>query len=120
MSDIERVHQRLPLNSRVFLELDTGSAGNPGDAHIAVCEALDVSSGGLQVALRQEVSVDAFLQLGVEPPQGEGETFFLAAQVCWCRPTGDEDRPWFAGLMLLPAEHSDIDRWVELIRQLEG
>lgn len=116
MSDIERLHPRLPADSRVFLELDS----SPDNGQIAVCQALDVSSGGLQVALEQELTVDAYLQVGVEPPRGEGDTFFLAAQVCWCRPTGRDDQPWSAGLMLLPANHSDLDRWVELISQLKG
>lgn len=120
MPEIERQNQRLPLQSRVFIEFEAAAAGSSEEAQLAVCKALDVSSTGLRVMLQHELTVDAFLQIGVEPPgvEGEVETFFLAGQVRWCRPSGDQDLPWLAGFALLPAEHSDISRWVALISQL--
>ena len=115
MTEIERQQPRLPIHSRVFIELEAAAAGSGEDGQIAVCRTLDVSRLGMRVALECEVPVEAYLQIGVEPPQGDGKTFFLAAQVRWCRPVKDPQYPWLAGFELLPASHSDLNRWAELI-----
>ena len=115
MTETERHQPRLPVHSRVFIELEAPAAGSSEDAHITVCRTLDVSSHGLRVAMEHALTVEAYLQIGVEPPEGDGETFFLAAQVRWCRPSGDPELPWLAGFELLPADHSDLAQWVELI-----
>lgn len=115
MTEVDRQQPRLPVQSRVFVELEAPAAGSTEDAHIAVCRTLDVSSHGLRVALEHELTVEAYLQIGVEPPEGNGDTFFLAAQVRWCRPCDDPDHPWLAGFALLPSDHTDMARWVALI-----
>lgn len=115
MTETDRQEPRLPLHSRVFIELEAPAAGSAEEAHIAICRTMDVSGLGLRVALDNELTVESYLQIGVEPPQGDGETFFLAAQVRWCHPNADSQYPWMAGLELLPAEQSDLARWVTLI-----
>lgn len=119
--DLDRKHLRLPVESRVFIELDAPVAGSDNDSSLAICKTLDVSATGMQISLDHELTEQAFLQIGVEPPHGDdaADTFFLTVQVRWCRPGTTEDQPWLAGLALLPAEHSDIDRWIELISELE-
>ena len=120
--DLERKHLRLPVESRVFIELEAPVSGADTPADIAICKTLDVSARGLQVALDHELIEQAYLQIGVEPPHSEGtlaEPFFLAAQVRWCRPGEARDQPWLAGLALLPAGQSDIDQWIALISGLE-
>lgn len=116
--DLERKHLRLPVESRVFIELEAPVSGSDEAGNIAICTTLDVSAQGLQVSLEHELIEQAYLQIGIEPPHAEGATaepFFLAAQVRWCRPGPDEAQPWLAGLALLPAGQSDIDQWIELI-----
>ena len=115
MTEIERQQPRLPMHSRVYVEFEAAAAGSGEDANITVCRTLDVSSHGLQVALEQELTVEAYLQIGVEPPEGEGDTFFLVGQVRWCRPSEDPEYPWLAGFELLPADDSHLARWNELI-----
>ena len=115
MTERDRQEPRLPLHSRVFIEVESPAAGSAEEANIAICRTMDVSGLGLRVVLEHELTVGAYLQVGVEPPQGDGDTFFLAAQVRWCHPNADSLNPWMAGLELLPAEHSDLARWVALI-----
>lgn len=115
MTETERQQARLPVHSRVFIELEAPAAGSGEEAHIAICRTLDVSAHGLRLALQHELTVDAYLQIGVEPPETNGDTFFLAGQVRWCRPSDDPENPWLAGLALLQAAQSDMDRWVTLI-----
>ncbi len=113
MTTDKRKHARLPLQSRVFVELEAPVAGD--DGIIAVCRTLDVSSHGLRVALDHELTAGAYLQIGVEPAEGRGDTFFLVGRVCWCRAGDDADPSCLAGFELLPAENSDLTRWIELI-----
>ena len=115
MTEIERQQPRLPIRSRVFIEFESAALGSDDDANICVCRTLDVSSNGLRVALEHELTVEAYLQIGIEPPEGEGDTFFLVGQVRWCRPGEDHEYPWLAGFELLPADDSHLDRWNDLI-----
>jgi PilZ domain len=119
--DLDRKHMRMPVQSRVFIELEAAAVGGNSDSSIAICETLDVSARGLQVSLGHELPEQAYLQIGIEPfINGEiSEPFFLAAQVRWCRADDSADQRWLAGLALLEAQHSDIDRWVDLISGME-
>lgn len=120
--DLERKHLRMPVQSRVFIELEAAVSGSDAPGNIAICKTLDVSASGLQVALEHELIEQAYLQIGIEPPQSGdagSEPFFLAAQVKWCRAGESPEQPWLAGLALLPAGQSDIDQWIELISGLE-
>lgn len=115
MDELERAHNRLPLESRVYVEREASASGDEGDA--LVCHTLDVSARGLQVALDEELTEGAFLQIGIDFPGEAGEeTLYLVGQVCWCRPARRGDPAWLAGFALLPAEDSDLDRWEALIR----
>ncbi len=117
MTESKRQHSRLPLKSTVFIELVSAQPGQD-DAEIAICKTLDVSPSGLRISIGQELTEQAFLQIGVETPKQEEEqsdTFYLTAQVRWCRPGGNKELPWNAGLELLNAHGSDIQRWVRLI-----
>ena len=120
--DLDRKHLRLPVESRVFVELDAAVGDVEAEGNVIICRTLDVSTRGLQVALEHELAEQAYLQIGVEPPRGDSnaDTFFLIAQVRWCRPGEDDDQPWVAGLALMQAQGSDIDRWIQLISELEG
>ena len=73
MEELQRAHNRLPLESRVYIELDAPAAGGGGDSEIAVCRTLDVSARGLQVALGEALTEGAFLQIGVDFPEDGGE-----------------------------------------------
>ncbi|KZX56846.1 hypothetical protein A3709_03440 [Halioglobus sp. HI00S01] len=117
----ERKHQRLPMQSRVFIELEAAPVGSGEDATIAICKTLNVSSGGLMVALQHELPVEAFLQIGVEPPPSAtgSDAFYLLGQVRWCKPSDDPDYPWLAGFSLQQAEKSDIQSWISLITAME-
>ena len=122
MDELEREHNRLPLESRVYIELEAPAAGSGRDSTIVVCQTLDVSARGLQLALAEELTEGAFLQIGVDVARDSDEaTLYLVGQVCWCRPSESGDMPWLAGFALLPAGESDLEQWEALInaRQLE-
>ncbi len=119
MSDINnRRFLRLPIETRVFVELESAAPGSLGAGKIARCETLEVSEGGLRVRLGEAVSVGAILQVGVELP-GEDEPFYLVAQVRWRK--RDEERPeyWLAGFEVLNAHGSDVGHWSEALQVME-
>ena len=121
MDELERAHSRLPMHSRVFIELEAPAAGSGRDSRILVCSTLDASPRGLQVAVAEELTEGAFLQIGVDVDITRGEeTLYFVGQVCWCRPGDDPEKPWLAGFALLPAEESDLARWETLVAGLPG
>ena len=119
MSENLREHIRISLNCRVFIELAAtmGEQDGDGAAEIARCKTLDVSFGGLKVALGRELNTGALLQIGVELP-GVEDAFYLIGAVKWCLPNGDPETGWAAGFELLNSDGSDIDKWRELLEHV--
>tara|TARA_R110000823_G_scaffold119998_6_gene244320 strand:+ start:16517 stop:16876 length:360 start_codon:yes stop_codon:yes gene_type:complete len=115
----QRRHLRLPLESRTFIELVSPQLGTRGTGRLVTCQTLNISRGGLQVALGDAVTVGAILQISVELPTEE-QPLYLAGEVRWCRYNDlDAELRWLAGFKLLNAESTDIGRWVELIADME-
>ena len=114
----QRRYLRLPIETRVFVELESPAPGSLGPGNIARCETLEVSEGGLRVRLSESVSVGAILQVGVELP-GKDEPFYLVAQVRWRRKDDDHDGCWLAGFEILNAHGSDIAQWSAALQVME-
>ena len=119
MSEQIRKHLRLPIESKTFIELAPSRMGENDSGELVTCKSLNVSRGGLQVALGEEVTVGAFLQIGVDLP-GTEDTLHLVGEVRWCLPSKDQQGSWLAGFQLLNADNSDIERWVKLISTMES
>jgi Tfp pilus assembly protein PilZ len=119
MPEQRRKHLRLPIESTTFIELLSPRLGQVETGRMITCKSLNVSRGGLQVALAEEMTVGAILQIGVDLP-GADDTLYLAGEVRWCLPRKDAQHPWMAGFQILNADDSDIERWVALIVALEG
>lgn len=114
-----RKHLRLPIESTTFIELLSPRLGQSDSGRMVTCKTVNVSRGGLQVILAEEITVGAILQIGVDLPGAEG-TLYLAGEVRWCLPSNDEQNPWMAGFQILNADDSDIERWVALIASMEN
>jgi len=83
------------------------------------CKTMNVSRGGLQVVLQEDLGVGTILQIGVDLP-GTEDTLYLAGEVRWCLPSNDAQNPWLAGFQVLNADDSDIELWAALIVSMEG
>jgi hypothetical protein len=117
MSEEKRRHLRLPIESRIFIELVSPDLEGEDPGEIAECKTLDVSRGGLRVSLDKELTVGAILQIGVDLPEAE-ETLYLAGEVRWCRELTGEQRGWSVGFQLRNAGDSDIASWIGLLSEL--
>ena len=119
MPEQRRKHLRLPVESATFIELVSPRVGHSESGRLVTCKSLNVSRGGLQVSLGEELTVGAILHIGVDLP-GSQDTLYLAGEVRWCLKNNNEQHPWIAGFQILNADDSDIDRWVALIMEMEG
>ena len=118
MADQRRKHLRLPIETSTFIELVSPRVGQKDSGRIIACKSLNASREGLQVALPEEITVGAFLQIGVDLPDADN-TLYLVGEVRWCLPGKDGENAWMAGFQLVKSDDSDIDRWVELISSME-
>lgn len=119
MSEQRRKHLRLPIESSTFIEL-LSSRIEQGDSPKQVsCKTVNVSRGGLQVNVAEELAVGSILKIGVDLP-GAASTLYLACEVRWCLPSKNQGNPFLAGLQILNAEDSDLERWMTLIASMEA
>lgn len=119
MSDSDKRHYlRLPVESRVFIELESPPPGSIGPGKVARCETLEVSLAGLRARLTETVTVGAILQIGVELP-GKDEPFYLVGQVRWRMRDRDVGGAWIAGLEILNAYGSDIEQWQAALQVMD-
>ena len=88
-----------------------------GDTYPGI--VLNVSRGGLQVELEEDITVGALLQVCVELPNAD-DPLYLVGEVRWCRPGSGDEGPWMAGFQLMNAVNSDIHHWRELVERLES
>jgi len=110
MSTEKRRFLRLPVESRVFIELESPPPGSISPGKVARCETLEVSANGLRARLSESVTVGAILQIGVELP-GKSEPFYLVGQVRWRMQDKEKAGHWVAGFEILNAQGSDIEQW---------
>ena len=96
MPEQERKHLRLPVESMTFIELVSPRMGQTESGRLVTCNSLNVSRGGLQVVLEEEITVGAFLQIGVVLP-GTEDTLYFVGEVHWCLPGKDEKDSWGSG-----------------------
>ncbi|MFT4872303.1 PilZ domain-containing protein [Congregibacter sp.] len=109
---------RLPVASRVFIEIESAPPGSIGPGKVARCDTLDVSQSGLRVRLDESVTVGAILQIGVELP-GENEPFYLVGQVLWRMRDKEHPGSWIAGFEVLNALGSDIEHWEAALMEMD-
>ncbi len=109
---------RLPIESRVFIELESPAPGSLGPGRVARCETLEVSRNGLRVRLGESVTVGAILQIGVELP-GKDEPFYLVGQVRWRMQDKDRSGCWIAGFEVLNALGSDVEQWEAALQVMD-
>jgi len=109
---------RLPIETRVFIELESPPPGSIGPGKVARCETLEVSRAGLRARLAESVTVGAILQIGVELP-GKDEPFYLVGQVRWRSRDKEVAGTWIAGFEILNAQGSDIEHWEAALQVMD-
>ena len=119
MVDEKRKHLRLPVQSTIFIELVSADPGDPESGEVVSCRTMDVSRGGLQVVLAQELTVGAILQIGVDLPDSD-DTLYLAGEVRWCRKLPAAADQWSAGFQLLNTGNADFISWIGMVSEMDS
>lgn len=105
-----RSELRLDEQATIFLEV-MSAAVDEGDAAVVICNSLDLSANGIQVAMDDEIAVGSILRLGVELGS-DCEALYLVGEARWVRRDGDQ---YLIGFELYDAENTDIADWKEAI-----
>jgi hypothetical protein len=119
MVEDKRRHLRLPLDSRVFIELLSPKADHSEDRTIAQCNTLEVSRRGLSVSLESALTVHSILQIGVELP-GPEQTIYLAAEVKWCEAMPGEAERYCAGFEIIDGGGTDFSQWQSILIEMDS
>lgn len=117
MKDARR-YFRLPLESTVFIEVESPPPGRLGPGKLARCRTLEASRRGLRVEIGERLTVGAILQIGVDIP-GNEEPFYLVGQVRWRMQVKDRAGVWIAGFEILNAAGSDIEHWEQALEVMD-
>lgn len=114
-----RKHLRLPLECTTYIEVPTSRVSQDRPQRTIACRSHDVSRGGLQITLAEELAVGAIMNIGIGLP-GAAAPLHVAGEVRWCLQNNDPQHPWMAGFQLLNAEHTDYARWLAWIAEMEN
>lgn len=115
MTEQDRNHIRIRLNTRIFVEVVAATDSSEG--LMVLCQVLDVSYAGFRVSIECELIQGAILSVCAELP-GVEEPFYMASEVMWCRPDEDAEGRWIAGFHLLNSSDTDIESWRSLLEHI--
>jgi hypothetical protein len=112
----QRQETRLAAQETIFLELALPNESDQAPKMI-VCNTVDISANGLQVAMDDTLPQGSIHQLGIElenPPQ----RFHLVAEVKWCRPR--DSSGFLVGFALYESDDTDIEAWKKAMAERFG
>lgn len=106
-----RSELRLDEQATIFIEVMCAGVDDDGSPEIVICNSLDISANGIQVALDEGIAVGSILRLGIQLGKG-CETMYLVGEAKWVRQELDQ---FLVGFELYDAENTDIADWKEAI-----
>jgi hypothetical protein len=112
----KRQETRLTAQETLFLELSLPNAADQAPTMV-VCNTIDISANGLQVAMDNTLPAGSIHQLGIElenPPQ----RFHLVGEVKWCRP--HDSSGYLIGFALYESDDTDIEAWKQAMAERFG
>ncbi len=105
----QRKEPRIDYNIRFFVHVHE-SEKEPDMVGMSLeCDAIDLSSQGMQLATNAALSPGTLINITI----GIGEPFamyILRAEIRWVRV---KDEVSYMGVLLVPAEETDLARWLE-------
>ena len=105
----QRREARIDFNIRFFVHVHESETDLDLVGQSLQCEAIDFSAHGMQFKTNCELSPKTMLNITI----GIGEPFsmyLLRGEVRWVRSSGDD---FNMGILLQPAEETDLERWVD-------
>ncbi len=111
----ERAAPRYEKDVTIFIEVQSALTNNQSDEDIIICKSLDLSSGGLQVAIDRAIPEGRILRLCLD--MKNKDPIFVVAEVIWQRQ--DEDtKDYHVGFKLLHSLGTDLSDWRQAISEI--
>lgn len=105
-----RSELRIDEQATIFLEVMSVSEDGEPPA-VVICNSLDLSANGIQIAMDEEIAVGSILRLGVELGSA-CDALYLVGEAKWVRRDNDQ---FLIGFELYEAENTDIAHWKEAV-----
>ena len=117
MSDFvdQRLSPRVGKDLTIFVEVQAASRQDESTEDIVICQSLDLSNNGLQVALDRIIPEGRILRLCLDI-KGK-EPIFVVAEVVWRRQDADS-QDYHVGFRLLESTGTDFTSWQQVISEL--
>lgn len=109
----KRQEYRLSREETVYIELASASSSDTSPAEILICNSIDISANGLQVAVDQPLEKGVILNVAIQPKHSD-DPITLVAEVRWIYQVEHEGQ-WMTGLALLESDHTKLQQWKILI-----
>ena len=112
-----RKHQRFNVEKAIYIEVAGSVVQSEADNTIIRCVTLDVSAGGLRVAVPIPIAKGSILNIAV-PMDNWKENLELVGEAMWLKENPDKEGYW-VGLELKDASREDLVRWFKVVQTLK-
>ncbi len=111
-----RQHERFSFAQAIYVEVVERGSRSEADNTIIRCETLDVSMGGLRIAVPIAIAGGSLLNIAV-PLDDWKENLELVGEAKWVREAADRAGYW-VGLELKDSSRDDMERWYRVVQRL--
>ena len=112
-----RRHPRFTVGPAIYIEVVERGGRSGVDNTVIRCETLDVSVGGLRIAVPIAIPQGAMLNIAV-PTEDWKDNLELVGKAMWVKEAGKEQGFW-VGLELQDSSREDMARWFEVVQKLK-
>lgn len=109
-----RQSSRVTIDADLYIELESAMPGDDTPANIVKCEALDVSSGGLQAKVSCKL-VDSSIHTLVLDTHNDDAVYKLTVEVMWVKPI---EAGCYAGLKIYDCDSTEAESWQSAFQKL--
>lgn len=110
-----RQEYRLPSRETILIELTSSFENNQPTSEIVICNSVDISANGLQLAIDQPLETGLILNIAIQW-KGIPKPINLVTEVKWMFQV-EHDGQWMTGLELLESDDSNLQLWKSLIAE---
>jgi c-di-GMP-binding flagellar brake protein YcgR len=112
-----RKHERFNVERAIYIEVVERGSRTEADNTILRCVTLDVSVGGLRVAVPTAIPQGSTLNIAV-PTDDLKDNLELVGKAMWVKEAADHKGYW-VGLELQDSSREDMRKWFDVVQELK-
>lgn len=112
-----RKHPRINIEKAIYIEVVQRKRRSEAHNTIIRCETLDVSAGGLRIAVPIPIAQGSILNIAV-PMEDWTESLELVGEAMWVTAASDKAGYW-VGLALKDSSREDMEKWFRVVHNLK-